>query len=286
MRIVVTGVSGQLVQSLGERAHQFPNIELIKLGRPQLNLEKPGDAIPAILAAAPDIVINAAAYTNVDQAEVESERAFRLNAEAAGEIAEAAEQIGAAIVQISTDYVFDGQRVDPYDEDAPTNPLSVYGRSKLEGEERVRAANSQFAIVRTAWVYSPFGRNFVKSIMLAAGTCNEITVVQDQRGNPTSALDLADGLLSMIETGAGWGQTYNLAGTGAASWYEFAVEIMANCKALGLPNVPIVPIGKNQWSTRAVRPSNSMLNSEKFRRAFGFKMPEWRSSLRQTIGRL
>src|SRR4051812_19276650 len=205
MKILVTGTEGQLARSLVERALLRNDIELVALGRPELDLKAPGSAAAAIAEAAPDLVINAAAYTAVDGAEDEPERAFRINADAAGEVAAAAVRAGAAVIQLSTDYVFDGRGEDAYREDASVNPLGVYGRSKLAGEEQVRSANPRHAIVRTAWVYSPFSRNFVKSIMAAAGTRDRLTVVDDQRGSPTSALDLADGLLAMIGAEEGLG---------------------------------------------------------------------------------
>lgn len=286
MKVLVTGTEGQLARSLVERARLDPEIELIALGRPHLDLEIPGSAAVVIAEAAPDVVINAAAYTAVDQAEDEPERAFRINADAAGEVAAAAAQGGAAVIQLSTDYVLDGRGEGPYREDAAVNPLGVYGRSKLAGEEQVRAANPRHAIVRTAWVYSPFGRNFLRSIAAAAGVRDRLTVVDDQRGSPSSALDLADGLLAMVKAGGGWGETYHLAGSGEASWCDFAREIMAACAAEGLPHVPVAPIRSADWPTRAVRPRNSVLDSSKFERTFGFVMPDWRLSTREVVARL
>src|SRR5438309_7192850 len=162
MKVLVTGTEGQLARSLLERAGLQSAIDLVAIGRPMLDMGVAGSAAAAIAKASPDVVINAAAYTAVDQAEDEPERAFRINGDAAGEVAEAAARVGAAVIQLSTDYVFDGRGEGPYREDAPLNPLGVYGRSKLAGEEQVRAANPRQAIIRTAWVYSPFGRNFVK----------------------------------------------------------------------------------------------------------------------------
>ena len=286
MRILVTGTEGQLARSLVERAAGHPDLELIAIGRPELDLEQEGSAASAIAQAAPDIVINAAAYTAVDQAEDEPERALRINADAAGEVAAAAAGMGAAVIQLSTDYVFDGTGSGAYREDAPVNPLGVYGRSKLAGEEQVRAANPRHAIVRTAWVYSPFGRNFVKSIMAAADVRDRLTVVDDQRGSPSNALDLADGLLAMVKAGDGWGETYHLAGHGEASWCEFAREIMNLCEANNLPHVPVDPIRTEDWPTKAVRPRNSVLDSTRFEQAFGFAMPEWRASTLAVVERL
>jgi dTDP-4-dehydrorhamnose reductase len=276
---------------LVERAAGFDQIELIAAGRPELDLEIPGSAGKVIGAAAPDVVINAAAYTAVDQAEQERERAFRINRDGAGEVAAAAAQSGAAIIQISTDYVFDGRADHPYREEDPTGPLGVYGQSKLAGEEAVRTANPRRVIVRTAWVYSPFGRNFVKTIMAAAESRYTLTVVDDQCGNPSSTLDLADGLLTMIEVwrrapGVGEGETYHLAGSGSTSWCGFAQAIMDECRARGLPFAEVRPISTADWPTAAPRPTNSILSSEKFARDFGYAMPAWRESLRHVMDRL
>ena len=239
----------------------------------------------------PDVVINAAAYTAVDQAEDEPERAARINGDAAGEVAAAAARIGATVIQISTDYVFDGRGEGPYKQGAATNPLGMYGRTKLAGEEQVRAANTRHVIVRTAWVYSPFGRNFVKTIMAAAATREVLTVVDDQRGNPSSALDLADGLLRMVDRWRqsptlGLGQTYHLAGSGSTSWCGFARAIMAECSKRGLPAAEVQPIGTSDWPTKAVRPQNSELASGKFTNDFGFVMPPWEQSLAEVVKRL
>lgn len=291
MRILVTGSQGQLVRSLAERAEGRTGFELIVAARPELDLERPGSAGAIIAAAAPDVVINAAAYTAVDQAEDEPDRAMRINAEAAGEVAAAAKAAGAAVIQISTDYVFDGRADQPYAEDAPVNPLGAYGRSKREGELRVRAENPRHLIVRTAWVYSPFGSNFVRTMLRVGATRDKVTVVDDQRGNPSSALDLADGLLAIIDhwgqgRTTGIGETYHLAGSGEASWFEFARAIFAECRTLGLPFPEVEPIAGKDWPTRAARPANSRLDCRKFAADFGFAMPPWRQSLPPVIRRL
>jgi dTDP-4-dehydrorhamnose reductase len=174
------------------------NFEIISTARPAVDLEIPGSLAAHIRLVAPDAVVNAAAYTDVDRAEDEPDHAFRINADAAGEAAAAAREIGASIVHISTDYVFDGAGSVPYREDAPTHPVGVYGKSKLAGEEQVRAANPQSLIMRTAWLYSPFGRNFVRTMLRLASERPEIAVVDDQRGTPTSALDLADAILHAV----------------------------------------------------------------------------------------
>lgn len=287
----MTGRDGQLARSLIERAAELDSLTLVALGRPGLDLERPESIGPAIREARPDLVINAAAYTAVDQAEDEPERAFRINCDAAGEVAAAAAAAGAPIIQISTDYVFDGRSNRAYAEDAQTNPLGVYGNSKLAGEEAVRRANLDHLIVRTAWVYSPFGRNFLKTMMAAAERMDAVRVVADQKGNPTSALDLADGLLSIPrrwqeEKGVGLGNTYHLAGVGEASWAGFALAIFESYRATGLRAAQVVPIRTADWPTRAARPANSMLDSSRFDADFRFQMPLWRSSVTRTVERL
>ena len=287
MKVLVTGSKGQLARSLLEQAEGHSRIEIVLLGRPDLDLEVAGSADRAIVAARPDLVINAAAYTAVDAAEDEPDRAFRLNADAAGEVASAAARIGVPVIQISTDYVFDGSTHTSYDEDAPTNPLNVYGRSKLEGEEQVRAANPKHAIVRTSWVHSPFGRNFVRTMMKAAEVREKLTVVDDQWGSPSSALDLADGLLRMVEAdGADGGGTWHLAGSGWTSWCGFAREIMAERRKRSLQTAIIEGIRSDDWPTKAIRPRNAVLNSRKFACDFGYQMPEWQASVADVVGRL
>jgi len=291
MKILVMGRSGQLACSLAERAKDRPSIELVAIGRPTLDLNVPGSAAAAILEQGPDVVVNAAADTDVDGAEEHRLHAFRLNAEAAGEMAAAAATVGAPIIQLSTDYVFDGKSASPYGEEAPLAPLNAYGRTKLAGEEAVRSASPNHLILRTAWVYSPFGRNFVKTMFEAAEEREELRVVADQRGNPTSALDLADALLRIVENwrvggGAGLGETYHLAGSGEASWYDLADRVMDCRRRLGLRAATLVPISAKDWPMRAVRPQYSALNSAKFVHDFGFSLPAWRESVAEVVARL
>lgn len=283
MRVLVTGEQGQLARSLVARRAAMPGLDLRAAGRPELDLERSDSIERAIRALAPDIVINAAAYTAVDRAEDEPELALRVNAAAAGEVAAAARRHGARIVQLSTDYVFDGTGEGAYAETAPTHPLGVYGRSKLEGEQRVAAANPDHLILRTAWVYSPFGRNFVTTMLTLAADRDEIGVVDDQRGSPTAAADLADGILALIacwrdRPGLGLGGTYHLAGTGTASWFDFAGAIFEESAARGLPAARVRPIATADWPTRAPRPANSVLDSGRFAADFGYRAPPWRQS--------
>jgi dTDP-4-dehydrorhamnose reductase len=288
MKLLVTGKGGQLARSLAERARRHEQIELHFAGRPDFDLERPEMLADHIRALAPDAVINAAAYTAVDKAEDEPELAQRINAQAPALLAAAAREAGARFVQISTDYVFDGSGSGPYREDRPTAPIGAYGRSKCAGEEGVRAASPDHVVIRTAWVYSPFGANFVKTMIRLAGERDELRVVADQRGNPSSALDLADGILALCERwrsgeDTGLGKTYHLAGSGEASWAEFAEATFEECEANGLKSARVVPIATADYPTRAVRPANSTLDSSLFAHDVGFRMPEWRSSLSEVV---
>jgi dTDP-4-dehydrorhamnose reductase len=291
MKILVTGRTGQLVTSLIERSRQVGGVEVVALGRPELDLESPlaiGDAVSRI---APDAVINAAAYTAVDAAEDEPKRAFAINAEGAGALARAARGAGARFVQISTDYVFDGALDRPYREDDPVNPLGVYGLSKRAGEEAVREEDPDAVVVRTAWVYSPFGKNFLKTMIAASRQRDELAVVADQVGNPSCALDLADGLLALLATwrissDRGLGQTYHLTGGGEASWHGFATEILARSERLGGPCARVRPIASEEWPTKAPRPRDSRLDSAKFARDFGYQAPAWQFATEAIVKRV
>ncbi|MDT9599693.1 dTDP-4-dehydrorhamnose reductase [Sphingosinicella rhizophila] len=291
MKILVTGREGQLVRSLIERAGGISGVSLVPFGRPQLDLERTESIAPIVAEAAPDVIINAAAFTAVDLAEEQPERAALLNEAAPAALAEAARRIGAPMVHISTDYVFDGASPVPYGEQASPHPLGVYGRTKLAGEDKVRKANADHVIVRTSWVYSPFGRNFLKTMMALAKSQEEVAVVGDQHGNPTSAMDLADGLLTMIRAWrsgrtTGLGETYHLAGSGHATWFDFAALIMRESARLGQGSAKVRRIRTSEWPTRARRPANSLLDCSKFESHFGFRMPAWEISARATIERL
>lgn len=291
VKVLVTGRDGQVAQSLNERRNDHPHLELLFAARPDTDLSIPGSIAKAIETARPEVVINAAAYTDVDRAEDEPELAWRVNADAAAEAALAASAVGARIIQLSTDYVFDGKKDGAYVEDDPTNPPNVYGASKLAGEGRVRSANARHMILRTSWVISPFGHNFVKSIIAAARTRDALTVVDDQRGRPTSALDLAGALLRIVERWAGGdemglGSTYHLTGGGEASWFELATATMNQCRRLGAPAADVRPIASSDWPTRARRPRNSVQDDSRFERDFGFALPPWRESLPALVQRI
>lgn len=285
MKLLVIGKTGQVAHSLIERAEHFPHLEVKAVGRPEIDLETPGSVAGAIAIEKPDLVINAAAYTAVDQAETDRDQAFRVNAAAAGEIAAAATSAGASVIHLSTDYVFAGDATEPYAEQAPTNPQNVYGQSKLAGEAAVRDANDRHLIVRTSWVYSPFGRNFVKTMMALADTREAIDVVDDQRGGPTSALVLADALLKIADRLPGKFGTYHLAGDGETSWFGFAQAIMAERERIGLRQAEVRPVPSDVYVTPARRPKNSRLDCSAFEDAFGFRLPPWTEALRPAVER-
>lgn len=289
---MVTGSRGQVAQSLAERASGRPGLDLTFVARPDFDLADTDSIRRTLRDAAPDVVVSAAAYTAVDRAEDEPDLVRRINAVAPGVLAETCAGIGARLVHLSTDYVFDGTGTPAHDETAPTGPQTVYGRTKLEGEEAVRATlPDHHVIVRTAWVYSPFGANFVRTILRLAGERDELSVVSDQVGNPTCALDIADGLLAMIGSwqdgrSRGLGQTFHLAGTGDASWFDLASHVVATSGRLGGPAALVRPIPSEAYPQRAYRPRNSRLDSGRFEAAFGYRSPDWRVASEQVVGRL
>ncbi|MER8376585.1 dTDP-4-dehydrorhamnose reductase [Mesorhizobium sp. M1406] len=291
MRLVVTGREGQVAASLLEAGQGRAGVEVIAIGRPELDLAKPDTLIEAIAAAKPDIVVSAAAYTGVDQAEDEPDLAFAVNAVGAGKVAEAAAELGVPVIHLSTDYVFDGSKDSAYVETDATAPASVYGASKLAGEQAVALANPSHLILRTAWVYSPFGRNFVKTMLRLAADRDEIAVVADQWGNPTSALDIADAILhaaAQLHDGKSFGASgiYHLAGTGEANWSGFARHILDTSRVSGGPWARVRDIATRDYPTEAQRPANSRLSSAKFAAAFGWNAPDWRQSTEAVVRRL
>ncbi|WP_027053489.1 dTDP-4-dehydrorhamnose reductase [Mesorhizobium erdmanii] len=291
MRLVVTGREGQVVASLLEAGQRRADVEVIAIGRPQLDLTRPDTIIDAIAAAKPDIVVSAAAYTAVDQAEDEPDLAFAVNATGAGKVAQAAAQLGVPVIHLSTDYVFDGTKIGAYVETDATAPLGVYGASKHAGEQAVAAANARHLILRTAWVYSPFGKNFVKTMLRLAADRDEISVVADQWGNPTSALDLADGILhaaAMLRGNKSFGAfgVYHLTGTGEINWSGFARHILDTSLKSGGPWARVRDISTMDYPTKARRPANSRLSSAKFASALGWTAPDWRQSTETVVHRL
>lgn len=291
MRLVVTGRQGQVGQSLIERAGLGRAVDLICVGRPDLDLSDPDSIRTAILSARPDIVVSAAAYTAVDQAEDEPAMAFAINATGAGLVAAAASEAGAPVIHLSTDYVFSGEKSDEYVEADMPDPKNVYGRSKLEGELAVAAANPRHVILRTAWVYSPFGRNFVKTMLGLAGQRDTIRVVGDQWGKPTSALDIADAILKIAAALPTQGDSdryglFHLAGQGSTNWSGFARHVLVESRRHGGPFAEIEDIQTSDYPTRALRPRNSRLYCEKLRHIYGLALPDWQNSCSDVVSRL
>ncbi|GAA5622937.1 dTDP-4-dehydrorhamnose reductase [Brucella sp. NBRC 12952] len=291
MKILVTGREGQVVQSLLEKADQRSDLEVIALGRPQLDLAKQETVQRAITAIKPDLVVSAAAYTAVDRAEDEREFAFAVNATGAKAVAEAAQIHSIPVIHLSTDYVFAGGTDEPYVETDSTEPRSVYGSSKLEGERLVALANPRHIILRTAWVYSPFGKNFVKTMLKLAETRDALSVVSDQWGNPTSALDIADAIIQVAYHLAATPDfcaygVYHLVGTGDTNWSGFARTIFDECAKLGGPTATVTDIATSDYPTKAARPANSRLSTAKFQEVFHWSAPHWQSSLRDVVARL
>ena len=289
MRIAVTGVKGQVASSLLERAKD--RCDIVALGRPDLDLADRDSVLRALEAARADAIVNAAAYTAVDKAEQEEALAFRVNAEGAGHVAEAAARLNAPLLHLSTDYVFDGALTRPYVEADQTNPTGAYGRSKLEGETRVRDAQPNSVVLRTAWVYSPFGANFVRTMLRLGETRAEVGVVADQLGNPSSALDIADALIAVAERlvadrSSDLRGVYHMAGQGEASWADFAEATFAAAERFGRKPVRVKRITTADYPTPAKRPANSRLDCGKLERVFGVALPPWRASLETTVARL
>lgn len=284
MRVLVFGANGQAARELARRG-PAAGLEIVALGRDACDLLRPGAAREAIDRLAPDALINAGAYTAVDKAESERDLAFRLNADAPGEIAEAAAANGLPLVHFSTDYVFDGQGSRPWREDDPASPLGVYGESKLAGERRVAAAGGAQAILRLSWVFSAHGANFVKTMLRLAGERPVLRVVADQRGRPTPASFAADAALvaaKALQANAGLSGVYHVAGDEETTWADFAEAIVA---AAGL-STPVEPIATSDYPTPAKRPKYSVLDTEKFERAFGMKPPSWRGALKDVVREL
>lgn len=291
MRLIVTGQGGQVVRALIERAAALTDVQVIPVGRPALDLAAPDRIAQALDAIGADLIVNAAAHTAVDLAESEPEMAFAINEAGAGAVAAAARRKGVPVIQISTDYVFDGALDRPYVEQDAVGPLSVYGASKLAGEHAVSAANPDSAILRTSWVYSPFGKNFVATILRLAAERDELAIVDDQIGAPTSALDIADGVLAVARNllerpgEPGLRGLFHMTAQGQGSWADFARSILDSSAALGGPTAGVRPIATAQFPTPARRPANSRLNCERLARVHDVRLPEWRSSVAAIVAR-
>jgi len=289
MRLIVTGAQGQVARALAERG-PAAGVEIVCVARPDLDLAKPESVAPALGDAAGDAIVNAAAYTAVDKAESDEAAALAVNRDGAEAVARVARSRGLPLLHLSTDYVFDGRLKRPYREDDEVRPASAYGRSKLAGERAAMAANERTIVLRTSWVYSPFGSNFVKTMLRLAKTRDEIGVVADQRGAPTSAFDIADALIVVARAAIAGGDrhkgVFHMTGAGEATWADFAAAIFEESARLGGPTARIRPIGTADYPTPAKRPANSRLSNAKFIKTFGHELPEWRGSLKACVARL
>jgi dTDP-4-dehydrorhamnose reductase len=287
MRILLTGAGGQVGQELVRVLRNSPEVELRAYDRTSLDLTQPQALADQVTAFRPQVIVNAAAYTAVDKAEAEADLAQAVNALAPGYLAQAATQVGASLVHISTDYVFDGTQSVPYQEDSPCHPLGVYGLTKLAGEQAAVKGCDRSLILRTAWVYGAKGKgNFAKTILRLAQERDSLRVVYDQVGTPTWAYDIAHAIANLLpQLGPETYGTYHFTNSGVASWYDFAVAIVEETRALGVPLTlnQIEPITTADYPTPARRPAYSVLSGEKIAGMLGTTPPHWRQSLRHML---
>ena len=289
MRIFVSGVDGQLAQCLAKRALQRQDVTVICRGRPDFDLANAIEAERQVMELRPDVIINAAAYTAVDKAESEPRLAFAINCDGAAAMARAASTLAIPLIQISTDYVFSGNKMSPYVETDDVGPMGVYGQSKLAAELIVRNTAPRHAVLRTSWVYSPFGNNFVKTMIRLGHERKLLRVVSDQLGCPTSAMDLAEASINIGKTMLARPDisgVFHVAGQGETNWAEFAKAILVVLADRGI-EVPVVEhIATAEYPTPAKRPTNSRLDCSKLQSVFGFQLPVWQASLAHCIKQL
>ena len=284
--VLLTGSKGQLGSEIGRLSARYASLDILKTDIEELNILDE-DAVNRTLDAHPArFIINCAAYTAVDKAEDEPNKAFALNSEAVSKLARIADERKIQLIHISTDYVFDGRKNTPYSESDNVNPESLYGRSKLEGEHAIQDVNRGI-IIRTSWLYSVFGHNFVKTILRLSMEREQLNVVYDQTGSPTNAGDLARAILQMMVADHENARPprldlYHYSNEGLCSWYEFAKAIInqtnASCK--------VVPIESKDYITRAVRPRYSGMNKDKIRNDYQIEVPHWKDSLTHCLKEL
>lgn len=278
MKVLVTGAKGQLGTAIRISREAPDDATYIDLD--ELELSDTEAVNRYINELKPTVIINCAAYTNVDGAEDDYATADAANRQAPANLANAALAVGATLIHISTDYVFDGNASEPYTEESATHPLSVYGATKLAGEQAITQSGCRHIIIRTAWLYSPFGRNFVKTMMKLTHDKPSLKVVADQKGSPTCALDLADAICHIIRHNKLDQQgIYHYSNQGTCTWHEFATEI---CREAG-NTCDIAPCTTEEYPTRAHRPHYSVMSTEKIRSTFGIDIPQWRDSLHTCI---
>ncbi|KJH87166.1 dTDP-4-dehydrorhamnose reductase [Pseudomonas fluorescens] len=280
MRVLINGQHGQVSRELSRRLHNVD--ELIVMGRDQLDLAKPDLIRETVRGIRPDLIINAAGYTGVDQAEREPEAAFALNAVAPGILAEEALALDVPLIHYSTDYVFDGSKTEPYNEEDIPNPLGIYGKSKLAGERAIAAVDGKYVILRTSWVYSTHGHNFLLTMQRLLQERSELRIVDDQIGAPTWAGSVANSTLAIIEEwqrgNEKWG-TYHLTAQGQVSWFGFAQAIRDALQRQGKPAATLLPISSAEYPAKAARPLNSRLDCSKLENDWCVSQPHWQESL-------
>jgi dTDP-4-dehydrorhamnose reductase len=277
--ILVTGGAGQLATALA--ASGGDRVRLV--GRPGFDFDRPESVEAAFRAVSPALVVNAAAYTGVDAAEAEAEAAFRANRDGPALLARLCAAAAVPLIHVSTDYVFDGRKGAPYVEADPTSPEGVYGASKLAGEQAVLEACPGAIVLRTSWVYSPIGKNFVRTMLGAARNTSRLRVVADQKGCPTTATDLAAAILAIARHGRRQGGVFHAAGTGWTTWHGLAVAVFEEAVRHGLTPPEVTPIATADWPTPARRPPDSRLDCAKLAEAFGVRLPHWRDSVGPTV---
>ncbi len=282
--ILVTGGGGQVATELAARAAD----KVVRVGRPAFDFDRPDSIAETFHSVRPTLVVNAAAWTAVDAAEANADAAARANRDGPAELARLCAEAGIPLIHISTDYVFDGLKGQPYTEDDATSPTGVYGATKLAGEQAALDAWNQVVVLRTSWVYAAAGKNFVRTMLNAALKTDTLRVVGDQRGCPTNAGDLADAILAIAtQLEAGWqpqyGGIYHAAGTGETTWHGLAVAAFEEATRHGRTMPTVNAIKTADWPTPAARPADSRLDCSKMARVFGVRLPPWRPSLARTV---
>ena len=280
--ILVTGANGQLGSELRDIAPNFPQYSFLFVGRDELDITDERSVNELFAGNAFYACINCAAYTAVDKAEAEQDAAFAANAKAVGILAKASAGSGTKFIHISTDYVFDGQGQEPYLESQPTSPVNFYGQTKLAGEEAAIKENPESLIIRTSWVYSHHGKNFVKTMLRLMSERESIGVVADQLGSPTYAADLAEAIMIILSSDNFQPGIYHYSNQGIISWHQFAEAI----KEISGSSCTVNAIKTTDYPTPAARPAYSAFNTQKIRNSYGIEIPAWRNSLEKCIGKM
>jgi len=280
--ILVTGSSGQLGSELRVLAASYPQYRIIFFNSQELPLGDAKTARQKFEEYKPKYFINCAAYTAVDKAESEKEQAMLVNGEAVGQLATLCSEFNTGFLHISTDYVFNGESHEPWKTEQPTDPVNFYGLSKLRGEELAFTNNDRSIVIRTSWVYSSFGKNFVKTMIRLMGEKESIGVVSDQQGSPTYAADLAAAIMQIINSGKWKAGTYHYSNSGAITWFDFAATIAKKIKTSCVVN----PILSGQFPTPAKRPSYSVMDLSKIQSVYGLVIPQWEEALDRCLARI